>query len=141
MRYPLIIAALLFVSSIAQAQEPANIAFIVGSVMLLDTKVPGFTIALPLIISIALVSAALILVVANLAIRSQRRLVVTGREELLHGTGKVISVEGDVFSIRIKGEIWQAKSDESLSPGQAVKVTAMNGLMLQIESTDNQGES
>jgi membrane-bound serine protease (ClpP class) len=105
-------------------------AFVLGATMLIDTDVPGFTIAWPVIGTTAIASAAFLLLVAGLALRAQRRPVVTGREQMIGSRGKVASWSDHTGRVRLQGENWQAVSDVPLAPGQAVVVRDLRGLTL-----------
>lgn len=122
-----------FVTSYGVLGIGGVIAFIVGSVLLLDTKVPGYTIAFPLIISVGIITSGFILFIVNLALRARARPVVSGREEIIGSTGEVVDYSKDIYRVRIKGEIWQAKSEDKLKVGQKIRVTEINGLLLKIE--------
>ena len=66
------------------------VAFVMGSIILMDTDVPGFGVSLPLIGTVALVSSALFTVVLVMALKARRRPVVSGMEELLGREALVI---------------------------------------------------
>lgn len=123
-----------FVTSYGALGIGGMIAFIIGSVMLMDTKVPGFTIAFPLIISVGIMTGGFVLFILNLALRARARPVVSGVEEIAGSAGEVLSHVGNIYRVRIKGEIWQAHSNEKLKVGQKVRVIEINGLFLKIES-------
>lgn len=110
------------------------VAFIVGSIMLIDTKVGGFKLLLPIIIAVTLVSVAFLLLITQLALRAHRRPVVSGREELIGSVGIVLKKEGDEERnrIRIRGELWQVESEYPLKPGDYVKVVDISELILQV---------
>ncbi len=106
------------------------VAFVLGATLLIDTEVPGFGIPLPLIAGAALTSAALLVVVGGMALRSRQRRVVSGREEMIGVIGEVLDAEGWAF---VHGERWRVRSLEPLVPGQKVRVTGIEGLMLSVE--------
>lgn len=108
-------------------------AFVVGSVMLMDTDVPGFQIYLPLIVSIAAASAGLFLFVIVMLMRSRRKAVVSGPEDMIGSGGEVISWSGGEGRVRTHGEVWQARSANTLSPGAQVRVRDRDGLTLVVE--------
>ena len=58
-------------------------AFVVGSLILVDTDVPGFGLSIPLVLTFAFTSALLLVVIIGIAIRSRRRAVVSGSEQLI----------------------------------------------------------
>jgi membrane-bound serine protease (ClpP class) len=105
-------------------------AFILGATMLIDTDVPGFTIAWPVIGATAAASAGFLLLIAGLAVRAQRRPVVTGREQMIGSRGKVASWSDHNGRVFVQGENWQAVSDVPLAPGQRVVVRDLRGLTL-----------
>ncbi len=72
-----------------------------------------------------------------LIIQAMRRPVVSGAEEILQKTGKVLEVRGRKISVQVRGEIWNAESGDKLHPGDAVIVTGIEGLMLQVKRPDH----
>jgi membrane-bound serine protease (ClpP class) len=115
------------------------IAFIIGSVILLDTDMPGYGISLGLIVTVALASAAFLIFAIGVAIKARRRPVVAGREELIGGVGVALEDFEDAGRIRIHSEMWNARSVVPLRRGQRVRVVGMEGLILRVEP-DKQGE-
>ncbi len=109
------------------------VAFVIGSVLLLDTDVPGFGISWLLIGSVAAVSAVIFLVVLVLLMRARRRAVVTGPEEMVGATGEVIEWSGHEGRVRVHGEIWQARATRRLEVGHDVRVVELDGLMLVVQ--------
>jgi membrane-bound serine protease (ClpP class) len=112
-------------------------AFVIGSVMLMDTDVPGFTIAWQLVGTIALAAGGVLMAVLTLLARSRRRAVVAGPEQMINDSGPVLHWAGHEGTVRIHGEIWRARAEASLSPGQQVRVVRIDGLTLDVEP-DNQ---
>ena len=110
------------------------IAFVIGSVMLIDTDTPGFGIPLGLIATVAVLNVLFVLVVFRLAIKARKRPVVTGSEQLLGSTGQILDVTADDAWMRVHSESWRVRSDSPLHPGQRVRVTGRDGLVLQVES-------
>lgn len=113
------------------------IAFVVGGLFLMDAEVPGFGIPVALIVGLALASAAILLAIGNLAARSLRRAVVSGREEMLGAPGTVIGPAPDgTWWIAVHGENWRARANRPLVPGALVRVERMDGLVLHVSPTD-----
>jgi membrane-bound serine protease (ClpP class) len=111
------------------------IAFVVGSVILIDTDIPGFGIPYTLIGGFAVASLAFLLFVAALLVKSRRRPVVSGREELIGAEGIVIEdFEGEGWA-RVHSETWRVRSPSPLHAGDRVRVRAMNGLTLEVETS------
>ena len=115
------------------------IAFVVGSVILID--VPGYSIPYALIGGFALASAAFLLAVVAVLLKSRRRPVVSGREELIGASGEVIEAEGAEGLARVHSETWRVRSRAPLAPGQRVRVTSMEGLLLDVVPEGGEGAS
>ena len=109
------------------------VAFIVGGLFLMDTQAPGFGMPSALVIGLALASAAILLAIGNLAARSARRPVVSGREEMSGAAGTVIAptADGDWW-VMVHGERWRARSRVPLAPGDRVCVDRLDGLTLDV---------
>ena len=116
------------------------IAFAIGSVMLFETGAEAYTLSLPLVIAVALSSAAFFMLVLAMAVKARRRPVVTGAEEMLGSHGRVIGWSGGAGRVRVRGEIWQASATAPLRRGQNIRVTALKGLTLEIEPMSETGE-
>lgn len=115
------------------------IAFVVGSVMLLDTQTPGFGVSWWLIGSLSLVSAGFFMTVVTLALRARRRPVVTGREEMIGAVGETLSAFKTEGRVRVHSEEWQAQTRLPLARGQKVKVVGIKGLVLMVEPYEGEG--
>ena len=109
------------------------IAFVIGSVILMNTDVPGFGVSLPLIVTFALISSLLFTVVLYMAIKSRKKPVVSGQEELLGAVAEVLADFDRFGRVRVHSEVWNALSDLPLRKGQRVRVTRLDGLTLNVE--------
>ncbi len=114
-------------------------AFVIGSVMLLDTDVPGYGISWKLIGSIAAVSAGVFLTVILLLMRARRRAVVSGPEEMVGSRGRVVEWSGHEGRVRVHGEIWRARAARPLKAGKKVRVAGIDDLTLVVESEGKKG--
>jgi len=112
------------------------ISMVIGSIILIDTDVPGFMISRPLIGAIALASSLGLLAIIGIAVKARHRPVVAGREQLIGAVGTALSDfehQGNVF---VHSEHWSAVSGIPLREGQSVVVTGIEGLTLQVRPTD-----
>lgn len=119
-----------FVPSFGVLGLGGAVAFVIGSVMLLDIDAPGFRISPVLIGSVAAVSAGLFVFVMMMLVRARRRTVVTGLEELLHSRAEVIEWSDGQGRVRVHGEVWNARANRSVTVGSTVVVTDIDGLKL-----------
>jgi len=125
-----------FVPSFGALGIGGLIAFVIGSILLIDTGVPGYGISLPLIITFSVISGVFFLGVFGMAIKARERPVVSGQEQLIGACGTVQEdFETDGW-VQIHGESWQAQSATPLKQGQTVRVTQLDGLMLYVEPTE-----
>jgi membrane-bound serine protease (ClpP class) len=113
-------------------------AFVAGSIILLDTEVAAFSLSLPLVIALALTSLAFMMFVTGLALRQRRRPVVSGREQLIGGVGEALEAFAGEGRVHAHGETWSARSRVPVGAGQAVRITAIDGLVLEVEPLDKE---
>ena len=113
-------------------------AFIIGSLILIDTDAPGYGLSLPLVVTLGVASAFLLSFVAGMAVRSRQRPVVSGREEMLTSSGEVVADFSGEGEVRVHGEIWLAQSHQPLKRDQRVRVTGRRGLILDVEPLDKE---
>jgi membrane-bound serine protease (ClpP class) len=112
-------------------------AFAVGGAILIDTDVPEFQVDWAAIAALGVFSAALLVAIARLAIRSRRGRVHTGREELIGATGKVLDWENGTGHVFVHSERWNASGAASLKKGAPVVVQDVDGLRLRVSSIDD----
>ena len=119
------------------------VAFVIGSIMLIDTDVPGYSISWQLIAAMAAASAAFLLLVLNFALRARRQPVVSGREQMVGETGEILEgsgSDGAAFA-RVHGETWKVRAGIPLARGQLVRVVGIDGLLLSVEAAPDEGDA
>jgi membrane-bound serine protease (ClpP class) len=109
------------------------IAFVVGSIILMDTDVEGYTVAWPLILTVSLLSALFFFAVVYLALKARRRGVVSGAEEMEMMIGEALEDFSERGRVRVHSEEWQARTRAPLARGQRVRVVGRDGLVLSVE--------
>lgn len=111
-----------------------------GSVILMDTDVPGFSIPMSLIISIALTTGLLFAGIMYYFADSFKKPVVSGSESLIGQTGEVVS-NHDKHGLRVHldGENWQAKAltKHHYDVGDSVLIERIDGLTLYVKHLEN----
>jgi len=109
------------------------LAFVAGSIMLMDSSLPGYAISLSLIIAVALTSAAFFFLIISMALKARKRPLVSGAEEMIGMIGIAHEDFAEHGSVQIHGEIWQAETLEPLRKGQSVCVISRKKLVLRVE--------
>jgi len=109
------------------------IACVTGSIILMETDVPGFGIHISVIATFTLTSALVFIVMVGMAIKARRRPVVSGVEQLIGGEANVMADFDQRGLVSIHGENWQASTTSPLHKGQRVHVTGLDGLTLKVE--------
>ena len=112
------------------------VAFVVGALFLFE---PGdadhqVTVAWPVIAGAAAASAVFFAGILGFALRARRRPVRTGAEEMIGSMGEVESWADSTGHVRVHGEVWAARSKQSFSAGQKVRVVGLAGLTLTVEN-------
>ena len=115
------------------------VAFVVGSVILIDTGVPGYGIPYALIGGFAAASALFLLFAAGVVVKSRKRAVVSGREEMIGASGEVVEAAGADIWARVHGELWRVRSAGQLQPGERVRVERIDGLVLDVVPETGKG--
>lgn len=128
-----LIVAESFVPSFGALGLGGVVAFVIGSVMLLDNEVPGFTIAWQLIAAMAFAGALVLLAIVSFAVRARRRPVVSGVEGLAREHAEAIEDFAREGMVRVHGELWSAVSTEPVRAGQRLRIRKVDGLVIQVE--------
>ena len=113
------------------------VAFIIGSVILIDTEVQDYTISRPLIGGFGIVTVIFFLWVLKIFIRTRTKQALGGHEEMIGEEGKCLSNENGRLRVFIHSEIWKAEALVPIESGQRIKVTKIDGLILTVEPADN----
>jgi membrane-bound serine protease (ClpP class) len=129
----LLIVAESFVPSFGALGLGGIVAFVIGSVMLLDNDVPGYDIAWPLIAGMGLVGSLVLLGIVSFAVRARRRPVVSGREGLLREHAEAVEAFDHRGLVRVHGELWNATSRAPVAAGQRLRIVRIDGLTLEVE--------
>jgi membrane-bound serine protease (ClpP class) len=108
------------------------VAFVVGSIMLMDTELPGYQIALPMIAAFAAFSVGVLVFALGMIMRARRKPVVTGLDHLFGAKAPVESVRGGVAWVRLDGELWEVACEDLLAPDDTVTVNTIDDLILQV---------
>ena len=111
-------------------------AFVFGSVMLMDSDIPGYQLPIPIIAGFAIATGGIAFFVVGSAIQARRQKVVTGVESMIGAEALVLDDFDGRGSVRAFGEVWGASSAVPLQKNTKVRVTHVDGLTLTVEPED-----
>ncbi len=109
----------LFVTSYGSLGVGGAVAFLVGSVMLIDTDVPGYEIPWGIIATVTATSFAFFFFVIGMALQARRRPVVTGGEQLIGASGEIVDHAQGEWWARVHSENWRVRSEAPAAPRAA----------------------
>lgn len=135
-----------FTSSFGVLGVGGTIAFIAGSILLIDTEHQSYQIARSAIWSMAAANILALFTLLGMAIQTRRKTVQHGLSILLNAEGRAlndINLDGQAV---IRGEIWSVSSQTPIAANKPLRVVRAEGLNLEVEEidteeADNQGGS
>ncbi|MBU0520480.1 nodulation protein NfeD [bacterium] len=111
-----------------------TISLLIGSIMLIDSPIPGLEISWSVIIPGVLATLLFFGVAITLAVRAQQRKPTTGREGMLGERGEAVDDLDPLGDVKIHGEFWRAKAaGEPVPAGSAIIVINVERLILIVE--------
>ena len=135
----LILLALIFfimemkIASYGLLSVAGIISLLLGSVMLFDQTGGRIGISWTVMVPTISLVGGFFVVVAGLVFRSRTRRPMTGESGLIGETGVVKTPLTPTGRIQVHGELWFARCRTPLTVGQRVRVTAVDGLTLEVE--------
>ncbi len=114
-------------------------AFIFGAIMMFDSGIPGFGISVTFVVAIAATTGGLLLWMVSYLVKLRNRGAVTGKGSILGGTGSAMDSFSGEGKVWLEGEAWAAHSKVPIEKNQQVVVTAMDGLILEVEPASEVG--
>ena len=108
------------------------IAFVVGSVMLMNTGVPGYGVNLGVIAGIAVCAAGLLALIVRLVLRARRARQFSGDDALLNEVAELlepIAAGGEAWA-SVHGERWRVRCESALPVGARARIVRRQGLLL-----------
>ena len=128
----------LFMPSFGVLGIGGAIAFVVGSLILIETEVAAFQISMPLIVTVTVITVLFVFTLISMAVRQRKKPVVSGREQMIGDVGEATADFSGMGNVHIHGELWSARSDQPVRKGQRVKVRELDGLTLVVEPLEEQ---
>jgi membrane-bound serine protease (ClpP class) len=111
------------------------VSFVLGSIMLMNTGVPGYAVNLGVIGGIAVCAAGLLVLIVWLVFRSRRSVQVTGDDAMRSDIAELLEPVGENNEtwVLVRGERWRARCATALPGGARVRVVGREGLLLRVE--------
>jgi membrane-bound serine protease (ClpP class) len=109
------------------------LAMLIGSVMLIKSDAEFLRISWSVIVPVITLAAAFTLLSVGMGMRAMRRRPATGREEMVGLVGVAKTALAPQGQLAVHGELWEAVSEQPLSPGEEAEVTGVDGLRLHVK--------
>ncbi|MDX1481167.1 MAG: nodulation protein NfeD [Woeseiaceae bacterium] len=126
----LLIVAEAFVPSFGALGLGGIVAFIVGSIIMFDSGIPGFGISVTFVVTFAVISGLALLWLVTYLVKLRRRGAVSGRESIVGGIGRAMDDFTGEGRVWLEGEAWHAHSALPIRKDEDVLVIGMDGLTL-----------
>jgi membrane-bound serine protease (ClpP class) len=117
------------------------IAFVVGSVMLMNTGVPGYGVNMGIIVGMAVSGTGLMALIAWLVLRSRRSRQSVGDAALLNEEAELLepmAAGGEAWA-RVHGERWRVRCESALPVGAHARIVRRQGLLIWVAPLDSEG--
>lgn len=108
------------------------IAFVTGSILLLDSEVPGYQVPLGLVAGMATAAGLLMLLSLRLLLRAGRRPPVQALAGLANIEAEALEDFLDEGWVEVRGERWRAHSPAPIRRGQRLRIAGVQGLVLEV---------
>jgi membrane-bound serine protease (ClpP class) len=108
------------------------VAFVIGSIILMDTDVESFQIGIPVIAAITIVSGLFLVITLGIFMKMRGKSVQSGIERMIGDAGVAIDDFDRQGHVKVRSEIWRAFSETPIASGDRVKVVSVDGLHLNV---------
>ena len=125
-----------FVPSFGALGLGGVLAFVTGALILVDTDLPDYGMPLGLVVAVAVLCAVLVAATAAVALRTRRRALRGGPLALAGSDAEILDAGGTEGWANVNGETWRVHSSAPLRRGQAVRVLARRGALLEVAPFD-----
>lgn len=111
------------------------IAFVLGSLMLVDTGVEAYELSLEVVLGVSVISFFVIFGIATMALRAHRRRHAAGAEQMVNEEAiAAVDFRDGQGKVRILGELWNAVQEGGgeIRQGDRVDVRSVEGLKVRV---------
>ena len=115
-------------------------AFILGSLLLVDTGVEAYELSLEVILGVSAVSFVVIFGIATMAVRAHRRRVASGVEQMSGERAEAaVDFRDGRGKVRLLGEVWNAEleGEGEVRKDDRVRVVAVEGLKVRVTAIES----
>jgi len=128
-----------FVTSYGVLGIGGVIAFVIGSLFLVDSSQSNLEVNRGMIAGAAIAMSAIILGLGWIVLHERHRRPTTGREGMVGEVGEVREAiaPGAPGRVFVHGELWRAVSNQALDVGARVRVIAVRGLEIEVRGEAN----
>jgi len=112
------------------------IAMVFGSMMLFEPSVSSQGVSWSVILVTVLVTTGFFVIVLGKIVSVHRRAPATGQEGLIGETGVAMTVIAPHGKVFVRGEYWDAFSDDSIDISGQIVVESVEGMRLKVKRTD-----
>ncbi len=108
------------------------IAFVVGSLMLMNAGVPGYGVNLGVIAAIAVCAAGVLALIVRLVVRARHSRQFIGDQAMLDEVADLlepIAAGGEAWA-SVRGERWRVRCESALPAGAQARIVRRQGLLL-----------
>ena len=113
------------------------VAMVIGSIILIDTDVPGFAVSRSLIGAVAVAGSLGLMAIIWFAVKARQRPVVSGREQMVGASGTALESFEERGEVFVHSERWSAVSGAPVREGQQIIVTGVEGLTLEVRPLED----
>jgi membrane-bound serine protease (ClpP class) len=128
-----LIVAEAFVPSFGALGLGGIAAIVFGSIMMFDSGIPGFGISISFVVGMAIVAGAFLFWLVTYMLKLRKRGPVSGRESIVGGIARATESFAGAGHVWLESETWAARSAVPIEKNQNVRVTSMDGLVLDVE--------
>lgn len=109
------------------------ISLVMGSLLLFNSSEPAMQLSLQVLVPTVTILSLFFIWVISLVVKAQLRKKLTGKEEMEGSEGVAVTDISDRGKVLIKGEYWNAASDQVIPQGKQIRVKSVEGLTLNVE--------
>lgn len=126
----ILIVAEAFVPSFGALGLGGIVAFIVGSIIMFDSGVPGFGISVTFVVTFSIIAGLSLMWLVSFMVKLRRRGAVSGNEAAIGEIGRAMSDFTGPGKVWFESEAWHATSTVPVRKDQDVVIIGIDGLTL-----------